>query len=173
MPTLPAYAYLPQLLGELKALVPRLQAATHKPGARLPPTLLAQLLHLLAQLPSFTSDDRLPPLPYDFMPPLTLTAKGTAVLSLPLITKLNLRAGQPAHLFTSHHTRSPYWYLDLRPSAPHNIDWYPGKKPKIKGLQLPEGLLEADQHLTLLLVPGEPQFADIYPLLPAGPLASS
>jgi hypothetical protein len=109
------------------------------------------------------------PAPNNLLPELTLTAKGKVYLSQPLLARLKLRAGQPINLLPPSTPASPYWHLDLRPDALRNIDWYPGKRPRIKGVSLPDGLLLPGQELTFLLLPGEPEFTHYHPLLPAGP----
>ncbi len=163
--------YLPELLHRLKSLQPQ-AAALHKLLSR-PKTpaplaahapLLAYLLETLPQLPDLGNDNLYPP-PAFPAPQLQVLPTGKAYLSLELITELNLRAGQPATLhppiFGSY-----WWYLDMRPKAPHTIDWYPGKRAKIKRLEFPPQLLLPEQGLTLLLAPGPPAYDHYYPLYP-------
>lgn len=96
-----------------------------------------------------------------------LRASSKVYFSQELITTLNLRAGQPINLLPPSTPTSPYWHLDLRPTAPHSIDWYPGKRTKIKRVELPPSLLLPEQGLALELVPGPPAHAGFYPLMPA------
>lgn len=163
---------LPDVLHQLKRLLPqltRLQTALRSPGAPVGLTrkgpVLTQLLELLPMLPDFDQYDFYPP-PPNPLPALLVKGTGKAYLSQELVIALQLRAGQPANLLPPSSVRSSCWHLDLRPDARGTIDWYPGKRPKIKKLQLREGILRPDQELTLRLLPGAPEFANIYPLLP-------
>lgn len=163
--------YLPELLHRLKSLQPQAEALHQlltRPktpaaiAAQAP--LLAYLLEMLPQLPELGDYDLFPP-SAPTMPRLVLKATGKAYLSQELIVALNLRAGQPATLY-SPWWNSQYWYLDLRPTAPNNIDWYPGKRAKIKGIELPPELLLPEQGLSLALLPGPPAYPNYYPLVP-------
>lgn len=164
--------YLPELLHLLKSLQPQAETL-HKllAGPKAPAAftaqapLLAYLLEVLPQLPDLGDYDLFPPAA-PAMPRLVVKAPGTAYLSQELIAALNLRAGQPATLY-SPGWNSMYWHLDLRPTAPHNIDWYPGKRAKIKRLALPPQLLLPEQGLLLALLPGPPAYPNYYPLVPS------
>ena len=166
--------YLPELLHRLKGLQPQAQAL-HKLLTR-PKTpaslaakapLLTYLLEVLPLLPDLGDYDLYPPQPLA-LPELILHATGKAYLSPELIRTLGLRAGQPATLHPPG-WNSQYWHLDLRPTAPHNIDWYPGKRAKIKRIELPPQLLLPENGLTLLLLPGPPAYAGFYPMVPSPP----
>ena len=163
--------YVPELLHRLKRLHPQV-AALHQLLTR-PKTptalaakapLLAYLLEVLPLLPNLGEQELYPP-PAPTPPGLVVRAAGKAYLNQELIAVLNLRAGQPATLHPPV-ANSIYWHLDLRPTAPHHIDWYPGKRAKIKRLKLPPQLLLPAQGLPLLLLPGPPAYADYYPLVP-------
>jgi len=164
--------YLPELLHRLKSLQPQAETLhkllsrprTPAPLAAHAP-LLAYLLQTLPQLPGLGDDHLFPP-PTFPAPELQLLPTGKAYLSPELITALNLRAGQPATLHPPTFG-SYWWYLDLRPEAPHNIDWYPGKRAKIKHIKFPpQQLVLPEQGLTLLLHPGPPAYENYYPLYP-------
>lgn len=164
--------YLPELLYRLKSLEPQAQALLNLLSRpRTPSTLAAQapllahLLQLLPQLPEIGDYDLYPP-PAFALPQLLVRPTGKAYLSQELIASLNLRAGQPATLHPPMYG-SEAWYLDLRPAAPHTIDWYPGKRAKIKQLALPPQLVLPEQGLTLLLLPGSSAYADWHTLIPA------
>lgn len=164
--------YLPELLHRLKSLQPQVEAL-HKLltrprtpaslAAKVP--LMAYLLEVLPLLPSLGEHDLYPPSPAA-LPHLLVRATGKVYLSQELITALNLRAGQAINLLPPANG-SPYWHLDLRAMAPHNIDWYPGKRAKIKRVALPPSLLLPEQGLALELIPGQPAYTGFYPLMPA------
>ena len=99
------------------------------------------------------------------MPTLSITAKGILHLHASLREKLGLRYGQPINLLPPYAHGDTYWYLDLRATAPHNIDWYPGKRAKIKRVELPPSLTLPEQGLTLLLLPGPPAYEGFYPMI--------
>lgn len=161
--------YLPEVLHRLKVLLPQVEAL-HKLllGRKAPVPLAAQapltayLLEVLPLLPDLGDYDLYPP-PPPALPSLVVHATGKVYLSKELIIALKLRAGQPATL-RSPGFSSTYWHLDLRPTAPHIIDWYPGKRAKIKQVQLPP-LPIPEEGLTLRLLPGPPAYPDVYPLM--------
>jgi len=115
-------------------------------------------------LPDYNPAQHLPP-PVP-LSTLTVNAKGRAYLSRALAAKLNLAAGQPIDLLPPG-TGSPYWHLDIRPTAQRRLYWYVDTRPRINSIQVPDGLLAAGQLLTLQLLPGEPAYPGFYPLLPA------
>lgn len=100
------------------------------------------------------------------LPSLTITDEGRAYLHPPLITQLRLCSGQPANLVAPP-ASSPYWHLDLRPSAERTINPGNGRNLRLFDVRLPFGLLDPDKPLTLYLLPGEPAQPGYYPLLPA------
>ena len=97
------------------------------------------------------------------LPTLTISPKGYLALHQSLRIALGLRDGQPINLLAPVYG-SPYWHLDLRPDAPHFIKWYAGQRPRVEGIKLPPDLLTTT--ITLHLLPGEPQYAHVYPMLP-------
>jgi hypothetical protein len=102
-----------------------------------------------------------PPAP---LPTLTVNAKGWAYFSKALLSKLDLRAGQPMDLLPPS-ADYPTWQLDLRPTAARRIDWYPPAGPRIRGLKLPAGLVQPGTRLTLALAPTLLTGPACYPLL--------
>jgi hypothetical protein len=161
--------YLPELMHRLKVLLPQVEAL-HKrllnPKVPAPlgtcAPLTAYLLEVLPLLPNLGDYDLYPPPP----PPLAhlvVHATGKVYLGKSLIIELKLRAGQPATLRPPG-WNSPYWHLDLRPTAPHHIDWYPGKRAKIKHIALPQTMIP-EEGLTLLLMPGPPAYENYYPMI--------
>lgn len=163
--------YLPELLHRLQRLHPQVEAL-HKLLARAKTPallaakapLLAYLLEVLPLLPDLGEQDLYPPLSAT-LPHLVVRANSKVYLSQQLIAALNLRAGQPINLLPPYAHGDTYWYLDLRPTAPHNIDWYPGKRAKIKRVELPPSLPLPEQGLTLLLLPGPPAYEGFYPMI--------
>jgi hypothetical protein len=162
--------YLPELLHRLKRLLPQVQALHKLLINRKAPSLLAAkaplvayLLEVLPLLPDLGDYDLYPP-PPPALPRLVVHATGKVYLDQSLIIHLNLRGGQPIGLHPPGYN-SQYWHLDLRPEAPNVIDWYPGKRAKIKRVDLP-ALMIPQQGQTLLLVPGEPAYPKIYPMIP-------
>jgi hypothetical protein len=115
-------------------------------------------------LPAYNPFEHLPP-PVALLPSLRVNARGRVYLSQELVSRLNLRAGQPGNLLPPSNG-SPYWHLDLRPEARHRIGWYADTRPRIEFVKLPPGLITEGQLLTLQLIPGEPTFPGFYPLLP-------
>lgn len=165
--------YLPELLHRLKRLQPQVEALhrlltrSKTPAALAAKApLLAYLLEVLPLLPDLGEQELCPP-PTPALPGLVVQATGKTYLSQELIAALNLRAGQPINLLPPYAYGDTYWYLDLRPTAPHNIDWYPGKRVKIKRVELPPSLPLPEQGLALALLPGPPAYAGFYPLVPA------
>jgi hypothetical protein len=163
--------YLPELLNRLKRLHPQVGAlykllTRSKTPASLATEapLLAYLLEVLPLLPGLEEQDLYPP-PAPTLPGLVVQADGKVHLSQQLIAALNLRAGQPINLLPPYAHGDTYWYLDLRATAPHNIDWYPGKRAKIKRVELPPSLPLPEQGLTLLLLPGPPAYEGFYPMI--------
>jgi hypothetical protein len=98
-------------------------------------------------------------------PTLKVNAKGRAYPSKALLTKLNLRAGQPADLLPPS-ADCPNWQLDLRPTAPRRICWNADTSPRIRGVRLPIGLLTPGVPLLLALCPTEQTGAGLYLLTP-------
>lgn len=171
-PPTPNPTFFLELLYRLKSLLPQVRSLQTLLHTSTVPKAWAgkarfvdQLVELLPLLPAISDYDLYPPPPIPF-PALVVSGKGKAHLSQELVIALNLRAGQPANLWPPIHHNSVCWHLDLRPEAQHNIDWYPGKRPKIKKLQLKPGLLLPEQELTLRLLPGEPPYPNFYPLIP-------
>jgi hypothetical protein len=101
-----------------------------------------------------------PPAP---APTLTVTAPGQAYLSKALLTRLSLRAGQPADLLPPSPDCSS-WQLDTRPTAARRISWYADTRPRIRGLKLPAGLLLPGAPLTLALAATAPTSPGLYVL---------
>ncbi len=103
------------------------------------------------------------PPPTPLMPTLTVTSKGVLHLHASLREQLGLRHGQPINLlppgFNDYH-----WYLDLRPTAPCRVAWYNDTRLRVRGIQLPPGLVV--EPLTLHLRTLTPEIANWYPLLP-------
>jgi hypothetical protein len=161
--------YLPELLHRLKLVLPQAQAL-HKllSSSKVPSSLaakaplIAYLVEVLPLLPDLGDYDLYPP-PSPDLPRLVVHATGKVYLGQSLIIHLNLRAGQPITLRPPGYN-SQYWHLDLRPTAPNVIDWYPGKRAKIKRVDLPAMMLP-QQGQTLLLLPGEPAYPNFYPLI--------
>ena len=102
-----------------------------------------------------------PPAP---MPTLSVNTKGVLQLHASLRERLGLRHGQPIDLIPPV-WNSMYWHLDLRPSALRRVLWHDNSRVRALGICLPPGLVES--NLTLYLLPGEPEYANYYPLLPA------
>jgi hypothetical protein len=161
--------YLPELLHQLKLLLPQAHAlhtllispeAPARLAAKAP--LIVYLLEVLPLLPDLGDYDLYPP-PAPALPRLVVHATGKVYLDRSLILHLNLRGGQPITLRPPSYN-SQYWHLDLRPEAPNVIDWYPGKRAKIKRVDLPAMMLPK-QGQTLLLLPGEPAYPNFYPLI--------
>jgi hypothetical protein len=103
-----------------------------------------------------------PPAP---APTLTVTAKGRVYPSKALLTKLGLRAGQPADLLPPS-ADCPNWQLDLRPTARRRICWHADTSPRIRGVRLPAGLVAPEAPLLLALCPTEQTGAGLYLLAP-------
>lgn len=104
-----------------------------------------------------------------FIPPppplatLTISPKGYMALHQSLRVALGLRDGQPINLLPPVYG-SAYWHLDLRDTAPARIKWYADNRPRVEGIKLPPGLLTTT--LTLHLLPGEPEYPHVHPMLP-------
>ena len=56
--------------------------------------------------------------------------------------------------------------MDLRPTAAHRLAWYADTRARIQRVYLPAGLVRTGELLTLRLLPGEPAYPSLYPLLP-------
>ena len=111
--------------------------------------------HALPQAARFVP----PPAP---MATASISPGGTLTIHQSLREALGLRPDQPIDLLCPMHN-SRYWHLDLRPEAPHRIKWYDDQRPRVRGISLPPALLTAP--LTLYLLPGEPQYPCVYPML--------
>jgi hypothetical protein len=103
------------------------------------------------------------------LPTATVTPAGTLYLSKAFARTLHLRSGQPIDLVPPP-PGEVYWHLDLRHEAARRLDWSGsvstqrrGQSPRVKNV-LPAQFVQ--QSLTLVLLPGEPQRKDYYPLLP-------
>jgi hypothetical protein len=132
------------------------------------------------QLSAASGDNLLPPYPLPAMLPdyilshhqpptaplltLTVNARGYAYPSKALLSKLDLRSGQPMDLLPPS-ADCPSWQLDLRPTAARRIGWYAGATPRIRGLKLPAGLVQPGTRLTLALAPTLFTGPACYPLL--------
>jgi hypothetical protein len=113
--------------------------------------------------PLHPAPEHLPP-PVDLLPTLRINSKGRAYLSQALIHRLGLRNTQPADILSI--AGSPFWYLDLRPTAGRSIKWYADTRPRIECIRLPSGLIQPTTPLVLELRPGEPPFPGLYLLQP-------
>lgn len=111
----------------------------------------------------------LPP-PAAPMPTLSITAKGVLHLHASLRERLGLRYGQPINLLPPYAYGDKHWYLDLRPTAARQVLWNENTRMRVEGISLPAGLITT--KLTLHLLPGEPEYANYYPLLPANAFAA-
>ena len=98
------------------------------------------------------------------MPTLTITPKGVLHLHTTLRQALGLRHGQAIDLLPPS-WNSVYWHLDLRACAARRVVWHDNTRVRAEGIKLPPDLLTAS--LTLHLLPGDPIYANVYPLLPA------
>jgi hypothetical protein len=119
-------------------------------------------------LPAFDPATQVPPPPE--LPTAVLSTHGTARARLTLhgaiAARLDLKRGQRINLLPPA-PGSSFWLLDLRPDvAPKCLSWS-ANCPRIEGLQLPPGTLTVGQPLTLYLLPGEPYYPNVYPLLDA------
>ena len=103
------------------------------------------------------------------MATLSITPKGVLHLHASLRQALPLRYGQPINLVPPVFG-TPFWHLDLRPSAPRRVDCYDDMRARVRGILLPAGLVT--RPLTLHLLPGEPAYANYYPLLPDNAFAA-
>ncbi len=112
-----------------------------------------------------TFDPVLPP-PLKLLPTLSVNTKGRVYLSRDLMERLAIRDGQPANLLPPTSEVNPCWHLDLRSKARHKVSIYKHSRPRIEYIKLPSGLILPGHPLRLQLVPGEPEFAGFYPLLP-------
>jgi hypothetical protein len=115
----------------------------------------------VVEVPPYDPAQHVPPTP--LMPTLSITPKGVLHLHSSLFRRLGLRYGQPINLVTPIY-KNPYWHLDLRPTAPRRVECYDDTRARARGIDLPPGLVTTT--LTLHLLPGEPEYAGYYPLLP-------
>jgi hypothetical protein len=101
------------------------------------------------------------------LPTLTVNDQGRVYLHPTLVEQLHLQNGQPANLVAPP-KGSPYWHLDLRPTAERFITTGNGRNLRLHHVRLPFELLSPDEPpLLLYLLPGEPALPGYYPLLPA------
>ena len=119
-------------------------------------------------LPPYDPAAHVPPPPP--MPTVGISPKGVLYLHQSIRTALALRDGQPINLLPPAFD-SVYWHLDLRPDALRRISWYEGQRARVDGIRLPPGLVTAT--LTLCLLPGEPHYPHVYPMLPQHAFAPS
>jgi hypothetical protein len=99
------------------------------------------------------------------LPTLTVNAQGRLYLHPSLIERLGLTDKQPINLYPPDFN-SRYWVLDLRPEAGRRISLYRGQRPRVEGVRLPQGLIAADQPLTLCLPLDGQYYPNLYILLP-------
>ena len=102
-------------------------------------------------------------------PTLTVNAKGCVYPSKALLAKLNLRADQPADLLPPS-PDCPHWQLDVRSTAQRRICWYADTRPRIRGVRLPDGLIEPGIPLALALAPQAVTTQGLYLLTPVNQL---
>ena len=128
---------------------------TYRPPATPPATPLAAYL-ALAFVP--------PPPP---MPTLAIRLVKQRYYALtlhkPLVDALGLSYGRPINLLPPAYG-SLVWHLDLRPEAPCQVKWYEDTSVRVDGIKLPPGLVAST--LVLHLLPGEPRYPHVYPMLP-------
>lgn len=121
-------------------------------------------------LPNLPSISPILPPPAPQLATLSVTAKGILHLHTSLREKLGLRYGQPIDLLPPYAYGDKYWYLDLRPTAARRVLWNENTRMRVEGISLPPGLITS--KLTLYLLPGEPEYANYYPLLPENAFAT-
>lgn len=120
-------------------------------------------------MPSAFASVILPP-PAAPLPSLSITAKGILRIHASLRERLGLRYGQPINLLPPYAYGDKYWYLDLRPTAARQVLWSENTGMRVQAISLPPGLVTT--KLTLYLLPGEPEYTNYYPLLPADAFTS-